>query len=108
MMLPTSTTRPAPSEPASGLQRMLNLLLRMGAGLVAFVLMLAALLLGLVLALGVITWAVLRGRRPAMGLFRSSYRRARNGASAGDPSQVVDVEAREVMEAPEGQRSGVR
>ena len=55
-------------------------------------------MLGMLLALGVIAWAVVRGRKPAVGVFRSSYRRARHGAAAGDPAQVVDVEVREVPE----------
>jgi hypothetical protein len=100
-----NTTPLTPTQPDSqprrpgALQRVLQTVLRVGAGVVAFVLMLAALILGLALAAGVIVWALLRGRRPAPDVLRSTYRRTWRPRATHEAGQVVDVEVREVSEA---------
>ncbi len=107
----------------------LGLVLRLALGLLAFALLVGALLVGAVLALGLVTWALLRGRRPTVQVFRSSFQRmrrpgaGRNGRSdrsgdsgdSGDscdssgrsaraaPGAVIDIEAREV---PDNGRPG--
>ena len=101
----------------------LGLVLRLALGLLAFALLLGAVLVGAVLALGLVTWALLRGRRPTVQVFRSSFQRmrrpgaGRNGRSdrsgdSGDssgrsaraaPGAVIDIEAREV---PDNGRPG--
>lgn len=100
MNLPNPQTDRGRAKNTGGLQRAVQLILRLGAALVAFALMLGALMLGLVLALVVIIWAVVRGRKPVVGVFRSTYRRARQGTAGPSAGQVVDVEAREVPENP--------
>lgn len=63
---------------------------------------LLAVVFGLVLALGLIVWSLLRGRKPQVKRFRMNPSQPFGGmggrrAPAGD---VVDVEAREVPETP--------
>ena len=60
-----------------------------------FVLMLGTLLLGLLLVAMLVAWGLLRGRRPAAGVFKSTFERARQ-RSAAPRGQVIDVEVREV------------
>lgn len=88
---------------------------RLGWGLLKAVLWvftagLALLLLGLalcVLLLGVV-WSLLRGRKPSAPVFVGRVRRftadtvwrGQSGAAAPQPTEVVDVEVREVPEAP--------
>jgi hypothetical protein len=67
--------------------------------LAGFVFMLSALLAAGLLALGLLTWALLRGRRPAPGVFQAYYQRARRRQRPGSEPMVVDVEAVEVVEA---------
>ncbi len=60
-------------------------------------LMLGALLLGLMLATGVVLWALLRGRRPApVNLRWSRMPRSRGFGQAHSRGEVVDVQARQV------------
>lgn len=63
--------------------------------LAAFMLMLGALIVGLLLVLALMCWSLLRGRRPAAGVFRSAFERSRRHR-AGKSGQVIDVEVREV------------
>ena len=72
-------------------------LVRLAVGVVALALLMVALLMGLLLALGLVAWALLRGRRPARGVFSAAFRRARQ-RSARAEGQVIDIEAREVPE----------
>jgi hypothetical protein len=98
---------------------LLGTVLRMLLGVLAFVLMLGALLVGAVLALGVVAWALLRGRRPGARVFSTSFQRMRRPAAGReDPSvrpawggqnrpagqgAVIDIEVREV---PDNGRPG--
>ena len=85
--------------------------------LFALGLMLAAVVTGVVLTLGLVAWSLVRGRKPSLDAFQTVYRRARNnraagpwrrdagggagsgaGAGAGD---VVDIKVREVREVRE-------
>jgi hypothetical protein len=94
---PATTTATSPSLLGS-LARLLRALLKIALGLVGFVLLLSALFVGLMLALGIVIWARLRGRRAAPGVFTAAYQKARRrpSARAAPTGQVVDVEAREV------------
>jgi hypothetical protein len=65
----------------------------------ALVVMLGALLVAVVLTVGLVIWSLLRGRRPAAGVFNASFQRARRSRSA-PIGEVVDVEVREVPEGP--------
>lgn len=67
--------------------------------IVGFVLMVGALLLGLVVAVVAVLWALLRGRRPPPVRFewRQATTRAWRPASGRPPAdEVVDVEVREI------------
>jgi hypothetical protein len=92
----------------AGLLALLGGVLRLAAGLLAFVLMLGALLVGAALALGLVAWALLRGRRPGARVFGSGFQRVRPGpaGAAGGratrpPGAVIDGEGREVPEHPD-------
>jgi hypothetical protein len=101
----------------------LGLVLRLALGLLAFALLLGALLVGAVLTLGLVAWTLLRGRRPTVQVFSSSFQRMRrpaadrNGGSGRSTGRntgrntgrstpvapagtgtgtVIDIEAREV------------
>lgn len=85
-------------------QRSVTALLRIVLLLSATVVMIVALLLGLVLATGVVLWALLRGRRPGPVNLRwgrmpraGGFGRQSDGDMAGE---VVDVQAREVQGPP--------
>ena len=76
-------------------------LLRAALALFGLALMLAALLAGAVLALGLTIWALLRGRRPPPARF--AWRgfpppggRSRVPPRAAGSGEVIDIEAREV------------
>ncbi len=96
---------------------LLATLLKLGALLLGFVLMLGALLVGAALALALVGWALLRGRRPQAQVFSSSFQRmrrprapgfgagqrqrpadtaGRSAATSAATSAVIDVEVREV------------
>lgn len=96
--------RQSPSAPASLPQRLLSAVLSAVLVVGGMLLMLVALVMGLVLAGGVVLWALLRGRRPGPVNLRWGYmprppgfgpRPARPGAA-----DVVDVQAREVEDLP--------
>ena len=70
---------------------------RLAVGMVALALLMVALLMGLVLALGLVAWALLRGRRPARGVFTAAFRRARPRCTRAE-GPVIDIESREVPE----------
>jgi hypothetical protein len=96
--------RRLPSGLFSAPTGVLGLVLRMGLGLLAFVLVLGALLVGAVLALGLVAWALVRGRRPSVQVFSSSFQRMRRPAAGSGSGRsapaaagaVIDIEAREV------------
>ncbi len=73
----------------------LKFALKIALGLIGLVLLLGALMLGLMLAIGIVIWARLRGRKAVPGVFKAAFAKARHRPSvaAGD---VVDVEVREV------------
>lgn len=84
------------------MSRLLSALLRLVLVAVGLVFGLLAVVFGLVLALGLIVWSLLRGRKPQVKRFRMNPSQPFGGmggrrAPAGD---VVDVEAREVPETP--------
>ena len=88
---------PSPSNPPTLLQRMLSAVLRTLLVIGGMLLMFGALLLGLVLATGVVLWALLRGRRPGPVNLRWGYMpRPRGFGQAPPRGEVVDVQAREV------------
>lgn len=73
---------------------LLKLLLVAGGAVLGLV----ALAVGMLLALGLVLWALLRGRRPEkVQVFR--WRGMPRGA-ARPPAEVVDIEAREVRTEP--------
>lgn len=63
----------------------------------ATLLMLGALVLGLLLASGVVLWAVLRGRRPGPVNLRWGRMPGARGFGRPPSGEVVDVQAREVQ-----------
>lgn len=93
-----------------GLSALFGGLLRLAAGLLALFLMLGALLVGATLALGLVAWALVRGRRPQAQVFSTSFQRMRKGRRGAGPQRqsgagqgadaavdaVVDIEVREV------------
>jgi hypothetical protein len=78
-------------------QRTVAALLRIVLLISATVLMIGAMLIGLVLASGVVLWALLRGRRPGPVNLRWGHMpRARGFGQAPPRGEVVDIQAREV------------
>ena len=93
-------TRPRSAAPTSllgGLAKLARALLKVALGFLGLVVLLGALMLGLMLAVGIVIWARLRGRSVAPGVFNAAFARAKRRpvAAAGE---VVDVEVREVPE----------
>jgi hypothetical protein len=91
------------STPAPSLwQRLLSSLLGVLALVGATLMMVGALLLGLLLALGVMLWALLRGRRPGAVNLRWGTMPGRRGfgrpADPAPPGEVVDVQVRELRD----------
>jgi hypothetical protein len=90
------------SAPRSNLGSLLRavpaVLLRLSLGVVALVLMLGALLVGTVLTVGLLAWALLRGKRLAPGAFSATFQRSRGRGRSGTEGLVIDVEARVVPE----------
>ena len=86
----------APANPSLW-QRTVAALLGTVLALGALVFMICALLIGLVLASGIVLWALLRGRRP--GPVNLRWGRMPRGGGFGRPTdgEVVDVQAREVV-----------
>jgi hypothetical protein len=96
-------TRPRTASTPSllgGLAQLARALLKMALGLFGLVLLLGALMLGLMLALGIVIWARLRGRRAAPGVFTAAFHTARRRPAA-PVGEVVDVEVREVPDVPQ-------
>jgi hypothetical protein len=77
----------------------LGWLLRLLLAVASVIFMISALIVGAVLGTALIIWALLRGRRPAPGLFEAQVHRARR-RGAFRPAEVVDIEVREVPEQP--------
>jgi len=86
-----------PSNPSLW-QRGWSALLRIVLLLSATLLMIGALLLGLVLASGVVLWALLRGRRPGPVNLRWGRMPGARGFGRPPTGEVVDVQAREVQD----------
>lgn len=83
-------------------QALLRLPLRIGRMLLvllAAAFAAALVLAGAVLGLGVLAWARLRGR-PVLKVQRFAWRRAAPRSGAADARDVVDVQARELHDAP--------
>lgn len=93
---PHMSPHPASTVPPSLPQRMLWALLRFVLVIGGMILMLGALLLGLVLASGVVLWALLRGRRPGPVNLRWASMPRPRGFGTRATGEVVDVQAREV------------
>ena len=95
----------------SALTTLSRWLLRAVAVLAGLVFGLSLLAAGVVVALGVVVWSLVRGRRPA-GLQFRRFTQARWGGFTGAPfaqpgasrGEVIDIEAREV--SPEGGTRG--
>lgn len=86
-----------PLDPHPSLwQRTVSSLLRLVLLAGATVLMIAALLMGLVLASGVVVWALLRGRRPPAVNLRWGRMPGARGFGRLVADEVIDVQAREV------------
>jgi len=96
------TPGPSPGGGPSVLRRVGSALLRLALLLAGLVFMLAALVAASILAVGLLAWALLRGRRPAPGVFQAYYQRARRRQRPGSEPLVVDVEAVEVVENAQG------
>jgi len=82
--------------------------LRVAVAAAVVVFMLVMLFIGLVLGLGLMAFALLRGRRPAGLIWRGAgwpgrFVRPRGNAQAGR-GDIVDIEAREVAPAERGER----
>ncbi len=95
--------RSPPSPSVGPLQRLLAGVLSLFLVVGGMLLMLGALMLGLVMAAGVVLWALVRGRRPPTANLRWGRRMSRGGfrhpADFVRPrGEVVDVQAREVDE----------
>jgi hypothetical protein len=90
----------SPSSAPSLLQRVLGPILRFVLVIGGMLLMAGALLLGMVVATGVVIWALLRGRRPGpVNLRWGTMPRPRGFGRPGTSEtvgEVVDVQAREV------------
>lgn len=81
------------------LAAVLRALLRLALALLGVLMLLGALVLGLVFALVLVVWALLRGKRPARGVFQASFHRARRRSPPPPSGPVIDIEAREVPDA---------
>jgi hypothetical protein len=85
-------------------RRVFAFLIRLVVFLIGAVFAIGLLLLGVVLTLTLVVWALLRGRRPQVQRFKVDPRQPFGGfrprGPAVDPANVVDVEAREVPSAP--------
>jgi hypothetical protein len=85
-------------------RRVFAFLIRLVVFLIGAVFATGLLLLGFVLTLALVLWALLRGRRPQVQRFKVDPRQPFGGfrprGPAVDPANVVDVEAREVPSAP--------
>lgn len=85
-------------------RRVFAFLIRLVAIVLGAIVAAGLLLLGIVLTLALVVWALLRGRRPQVRRFKVDPRQPFGGFSRGgaavDPADVVDVEAREVPSAP--------
>jgi hypothetical protein len=79
-------------------QRGWSALLRSVLLVSATLLMIGALLLGLVVACGVVLWALLRGRRPEPINLRWGRMPGARGFGRPPSGEVVDVQAREVQD----------
>jgi hypothetical protein len=91
-----------PSTPSSSswLQRLGASVLRLVLVLGAMLLMLGMLVLGILVATGVVLWALLRGRRPGPVNLRWGPMPRPPGFRRTPPGEVVDVQAREVDDPP--------
>lgn len=93
-----------PSSNPSLWQRTMTALLRIVLVLSTTALLIGALLLGMVVASGMVLWALLRGRRP--GPVHLRWGRMPRAGGVGRPApgdrvdEVVDVQAREVQGPP--------
>jgi hypothetical protein len=74
-------------------------LLRLGLGVLGIFLMLGALLVGALLAVGLLCWALIRGRRLPPGAFSAAFQRQRGfHRETKAPGAVIDIEARVVVD----------
>lgn len=89
-------THPLPPVPPNPLQRALSALLRFVFVIGGMLLMLVAMMLALMLAAGVVSWALLRGRRPGPVNLRWGTMPRPPGFGRRTDTEVVDVQVREV------------
>jgi hypothetical protein len=100
-----NTPDPHPDTPRASLAERLKALpgalLRLSLGVLGIFLMLGTLLLGKLLALGLLVWALIRGRRLPPGTFSAAFQRQRGfRREQKAPGAVIDVEARVVADPP--------
>jgi hypothetical protein len=84
-------------QPGPGfLQRAMRRLVRLVVALVALAVVAGAVLLGALVAAAIVAWALIRGRRPAAGVFRAKFESARRQRSRAQQGDIIDAEVREV------------
>jgi len=100
MIMQTQTDSTPRSPLATLLHAVPVVLLRLSLGVLAVMLMLGALLVGTVLTIGLLTWALLRGRQLPPSAFSATFQRGRGRGrtAAADAGPVIDVETRVVPE----------
>lgn len=89
-------THPLPPASPNPLQRAWSALLRFVFVIGGMLLMLGAMMLALMLAAGVVLWALLRGRRPDPVNLRWGTMPRPPGFGRRTDTEVVDVQVREV------------
>jgi len=83
------------------LQRLIAPVVRVAIVLGGLLLMAGALLVGIVVATGVVVWALVRGRRPRTVDFRwGPGPHGRSGVGPAQEVEVIDIQAREVEGPP--------
>lgn len=84
----------------TALQSVAHTLMRVLVVVAGAVLAMLALAMGLLLGLGLMVWALLRGRKPVLQQSFHWPRRGGMGGGGSDVADVVDIEAREVRDTP--------
>ena len=96
-----STSAGSAGGPAGVIGNWIGAVARVGLALAAALLMVGAILIGMLLGLGVLAFALLRGRRPQGPVFVWQRRAASARRGPAEPGgEVVDIEAREVSAPP--------
>lgn len=100
---------PRPSNTLVGIAQRVALALAAGVlAISAFIIAIGAVAFGLVIALGLALWALVRGRKPGSVKFTWPPQRPygrQPPSSASPPGEVVDVQVREVQGPPDARKS---